>query len=59
MTERQWTQEEIDDGCAEDDGLCFDCGEPSEMCECHIGDDCGRWRDGRLSLTLTFTSACG
>lgn len=28
---------------------CFDCGELHDMCECHIGAECGRWRNGRLS----------
>jgi hypothetical protein len=41
--------DEFDDG---DDGLCFDCGQLHDICECHVGDDCGRWNNGRL------TSSC-
>jgi hypothetical protein len=35
-----------------EDGLCPDCGEIEDVCECHVGDECGRWRNGRL------TSSC-
>lgn len=28
---------------------CLDCGEPWEMCECRAGEECGRWRNGRLT----------
>lgn len=41
--------DEFNDG---HDGLCFDCGQLHELCECHVGDDCGRWINGRL------TSSC-
>ena len=53
MTERQWTQEEIDADCGDDDGTCFDCGELIDMCECHVGDDCGRWRNGKLTASCS------
>lgn len=33
----------------QDDTHCFDCGELHDMCECHVGAECGRWRNGRLS----------
>ena len=33
----------------QDEAHCFDCGELHDMCECHIGAECGRWRNGRLS----------
>lgn len=32
-----------------DDGTCFDCGQIHDICECHVGDECGRWRNGSLS----------
>ena len=31
------------------DYLCPDCAQPDCICECHVGDECGRWRNGRLS----------
>lgn len=44
----QWEPcEDWDDD--QDEAHCFDCGELHDMCECHIGDECGRWRNGRLS----------
>lgn len=33
----------------EDDEFCPDCGEGFDMCECHEGEDCGRWNNGRLT----------
>lgn len=39
--------DELDDG--DDDGTCWDCGQIHDICECHVGDDCGRWRNGSLS----------
>ena len=33
----------------EDDGCCIDCGQPWELCDCHEGAECGRWRNGVLS----------
>lgn len=35
------------------DGLCMDCGQIHDICECHVGDDCGRWRNGRLSASCS------
>jgi hypothetical protein len=32
-----------------DDDLCPDCGQIYDVCECHVGEECGRWRNGRLS----------
>ena len=32
-----------------DDGLCFDCGQIHDVCECHVGEECGRWRNGALT----------
>lgn len=52
------TQDELviehayDDFVDPDDCLCFDCGQTPHLCECHEGDDCGRWRNGSL------TSSC-
>lgn len=40
-----------DDGGA--DEACMDCGQFSWMCECHVGDECGRWRNGRLSSSCS------
>lgn len=47
----QWSQEDIDaDMGIDDDGsFCPDCDESWEMCECHAGEECGRWINGRLS----------
>lgn len=51
---RAWTQEEIDDDQFRDDaGMCPDCDEPWEMCECHVGEDCGRWSNGRLTASCS------
>lgn len=33
----------------DDDGVCPDCDEIHDMCECHVGEDCGRWSNGRLT----------
>jgi hypothetical protein len=33
----------------QDDGHCLDCGQIHDMCECHVGAECGRWRNGSLS----------
>lgn len=38
--------EDLDD---EDDSLCLECQLPHDECECHVGAECGRWRNGRLS----------
>lgn len=52
--EHEWTQDEIDaDMFDDDDGLCPDCGEIEDVCECHNGDDCGRWNNGRLTKHCT------
>lgn len=32
-----------------DNHLCLDCGQPDGICECHVGDECGRWRNGDLT----------
>lgn len=32
----------------QDDALCWECGQIYELCECHIGEECGRWRNGVL-----------
>ena len=39
-------EEDHDD---QDEAFCFDCGQLHDMCECHIGAECGRWRNGVLS----------
>lgn len=35
-----------------DGGICFNCGHIHDICECHVGEGCGRWRTGSL------TSSC-
>lgn len=37
----------------QDDGLCWECGQIHDICECRVGDDCGRWRNGRLSSSCS------
>lgn len=41
-----WHEDWDDD---QDDDCCFDCGQPWDLCECHEGAECGRWRNGVLS----------
>jgi len=45
-----WCEDWDDD---QDEAHCFDCGELHDMCECHVGEECGRWRNGRLSDSCT------
>ena len=48
----QWEEcEDWDDD--QDEAHCFVCGELHDMCECHVGAECGRWRNGRLSDSCT------
>ena len=48
----QWEEcEDWDDD--QDEAHCFDCGELHNECECRIGEECGRWRNGRLSDSCT------
>ena len=35
------------------DGLCPDCGQIADICECSVGEECGRWRNGRLDKYCT------
>lgn len=42
---------DFDDG--QDDALCWECGQIHDVCECHIGEECGRWRNGVLSGSCT------
>ena len=37
----------------DEDAHCFDCGQLHDMCECHVGADCGRWRNGSLSRSCS------
>lgn len=37
----------------EDDGVCFNCGQIHDICECHVGEECGRWRNGTLSASCS------
>lgn len=47
MNKKSKTREYIPD--IDDDGsLCEFCGEVFEVCECRIGEECGRWNNGRL-----------
>lgn len=48
MTDEVSTRYEGEDIEEEDEGHCFDCGLLHDECECQIGADCGRWRNGRL-----------
>jgi len=35
------------------DTHCFDCGRIHDTCECHVGEECGRWRNGSLSRSCS------
>ena len=37
----------------QDEAHCLDCGLLHDECECHVGAECGRWRNGRLSDSCT------
>lgn len=37
----------------DEDAHCFDCGQLHDMCECHVGAECGRWRNGSLSRSCS------
>jgi hypothetical protein len=41
-------EQEAEDVADDDDGVCSDCDEIWDCCECHVGDECGRWDNGRL-----------
>jgi hypothetical protein len=32
---------------------CPECGEIADFCECYVGEECGRWRNGRLDKYCT------
>lgn len=50
----QWAQGDIDaDMAGDDDGICPDCNEPWDCCECRAGEECGRWINGRLSSSCS------
>jgi hypothetical protein len=36
-----------------DEACCFDCGMLHDECECRVGEECGRWRNGRLSASCS------
>lgn len=36
-----------------DDGVCPDCDEIWDMCDCHVGEECGRWMNGRLTKSCS------
>jgi hypothetical protein len=40
-------ERDFDDG--QDDAHCWECGMLHDECECHVGEECGRWRNGVLS----------
>lgn len=48
---------QIEDGWEDhdeqDEALCIDCGMLHDECECHVGAECGRWRNGVLSKHCT------
>lgn len=48
-----WLHDFEDWGDDQNEAHCFDCGELHDMCECHIGAECGRWRNGVLSDSCT------
>jgi hypothetical protein len=37
----------------DDYDVCNLCGKPGELCNCHEGEECGRWRNGRLDKHCT------
>jgi len=37
----------------QDDALCWECGQIHDVCECRVGEECGRWRNGRLDKHCT------
>ena len=51
---------EYEDCHDDEDELCDSCGETWDMCECHVGDNCGRWRNGKLtkSCSMAGTEEC-
>lgn len=44
----------------DDDGICPDCAEIWDLCECELHAQCGRWINGRLgrACTLAGTEFC-
>lgn len=49
--ERDDDERDFDDG--QDDAHCWQCGELHDMCECRVGEACGRWRNGFLDKYCT------
>lgn len=47
------TRYDEEDHFDEADGVCFDCSQIHDMCECHVGAECGRWRNGALSSSCS------
>lgn len=46
--------EHIDDDYSDGDPAeCPDCGLNWDSCECQVGADCGRWRNGQLSRSCS------
>lgn len=37
----------------QDEAHCLDCGLLHDECECRVGEECGRWRNGRLDKYCT------
>lgn len=37
----------------QDEAHCLDCGLLHDECECHVGAECGRWRNGVLSSSCS------
>lgn len=37
----------------DDYGICPDCHECWDICECREGEECGRWMNGRLTKSCT------
>ncbi len=37
----------------QDDAHCWECGLLHDECECRVGEECGRWRNGRLDKHCT------
>lgn len=42
-----------DPALPDEDETCWECDQPFHLCECHVGADCGRWRNGHLSSSCS------
>ncbi len=37
----------------DDDDYCHDCDQSWDECECYVGEDCGRWDNGKLTKSCS------